>query len=70
MINVAEFRTGALSIPGTDGEDIPACCFRCVYLLTKEFSVNPNDDLFYYFCAYNWPDKITDTVPPCLEKQA
>jgi len=37
-----------------------------VYLMTKDFSVNYADSLFYYCCAYNWPDKLTDVPPPCL----
>lgn len=70
MILADDFRMGDISIPGTDADDLPDYCFRCVYLLTKEFSVSYADGLFYYFCAYNWPDKITDTVPPCLVEKA
>ena len=70
MIQADDFRLGDLSIPSTDADDLPVCCFRCVYLLHKEFSVNVGDGLFYYFCAYNWPDKLTDAVPPCLTEQA
>jgi len=60
------FRAGAYSLPAADADELPDCCFRCVYLQVKGFSVSLSDT-FYYFCAYNWPDKLTDTVPPCLE---
>ena len=69
MIRADDFRPGDVSVPGIDADDLPDCCFRCAYLLTKEFSVS-SDGQFYYFCAYNWPDKITQTVPPCLGEPA
>jgi hypothetical protein len=65
MITLDEFRTGQLSVPGMDADDVPACCFSCLYLSHKEFSTGA-DDAFYYFCAYSWPDRISTTAPPCL----
>jgi hypothetical protein len=67
MDNLDEFRAGGFSLPGGDGDELPDCCFRCVYLQTKGFSVALSDTV-YFFCAYSWPDKLTETVPPCLEE--
>jgi hypothetical protein len=67
MINLEEFRAGAYSLPGGDADELPDCCFQCVYLQVKGFSVSLSDT-FYYFCAYSWPDKLTQTEPPCLEE--
>jgi hypothetical protein len=69
VVNLDEFRAGSYSLPGSDGDDLPDCCFRCVYLQVKGFSVFLSDT-FYYFCAYNWPGRLTQTVPPCLEELA
>ena len=66
MIPADDFRTGLLSIPHIDGDDLPSCCFRCVYLVTKEFSVSYQDGAFYYHCAYSLPDRLNQSVPPCL----
>jgi hypothetical protein len=66
MINLDEFRAGGLSIPSIDGDDLPSGCFRCSYLSHKGFST-AGDDIFYYCCAYSWPDKISPTIPPCLQ---
>ena len=38
------------------------------YLIYEEFTVCFVEDPFYYYCAYNWPDKLTDQVPPCLDQ--
>jgi hypothetical protein len=65
MVTLEEFRTGQYSIPAEDADDVPSCCFTCVYLMHKEFSVGCRDN-FYYFCAYYWPDKLTQTKPCCL----
>jgi len=59
-----EFRTGQISIPAPDADDVPGCCFTCASLSYKEFSVG--EDLCYYFCGYLWQDKISPTGPPCL----
>ncbi|MBW1991181.1 MAG: hypothetical protein JRI59_03455 [Deltaproteobacteria bacterium] len=66
MLRTDDFRRGDVSLPSLDADDLPECCWRCVYLMTKDFSVNYADSLFYYCCAYNWPDKLTDVPPPCL----
>ncbi len=68
MENINDFRAGAYSMPGGDADELPDCCFRCVYLQAKEFSVSHGDS-FYYFCAYSWPDKLTQTEPPCLKDE-
>ena len=66
MIDLADFRTGLVSLPAIDGDDLPPCCFACPFLFQKEFSVNQGDDLFYFACAYSLPDKLNQAVPPCL----
>jgi hypothetical protein len=65
MFNLAEFRAGLYSLAGSSGDELPECCFRCVYLLADEATVC-HCDSFYYFCAYSWPDKLTQILPPCL----
>jgi hypothetical protein len=65
MISVDEFRTGQWSVPMGDADDLPEVCWQCVYLQYKGFSVTFSDSI-YYFCAYFWPDKLTDNIPPCL----
>ena len=57
---------GDISLPADDADDLPECCWRCVYLLHKEFSVSYVDGQVFLFCAYSWPDKLTDITPPCL----
>jgi len=64
MITLEEFRTGQLSIPVTDLDSIPDCCFACPSLAYKEFSVGQG--LYYYFCGYYWQDETTRRLPPCL----
>jgi hypothetical protein len=66
MINPDEFRTGQFSVSFCCGDEIPECCFSCVYLLYEETDACLCDSQFSYFCGYAWPDKLTDTVPPCL----
>jgi hypothetical protein len=66
MIGVDEFRAGRFSIPAIDGDDLPSCCFTCPYLSYKGFSTAA-DDIFYYYCAYSLSDKISPTIPPCLQ---
>lgn len=68
MSTIAEFRTGQCSIPVTDLDDIPACCFRCVFLLYKEFSVG--DGLYYYYCGYHLQDNLTQNAPACAPASA
>lgn len=65
MFALPEFRAGQYRVPGSSGDELPECCFSCVYLLTDEATVC-HCESFYYFCAYNWPDKLTHTVPPRL----
>jgi len=65
---LAEFLAGGYSLPAADADELPECCFRCIYLQAKGFSVALSDTS-YYFCAYFWPDKLTHTVPPCLEER-
>jgi hypothetical protein len=65
MFDPAQFRAGLYSLAGSAGDELPECCFNCVYLIADEAAVCLCDS-FYYFCAYSWPDKLTRTVPPCL----
>jgi hypothetical protein len=67
MITLDEFRTGQISLPVTDADDLPPCCFTCTYLLYKEFSVCSCDGPCYVYCGYGYEDKITRSLPPCLE---
>jgi hypothetical protein len=64
VISLEEFRTGAYSLPAGDLDEDLSLCFSCFYLSYKEFSLG--DGLYYYFCSYSWPDKMTSTTPPCL----
>lgn len=64
MISLEEFRTGTYSLPAADLDEDFSLCFSCVYLSYKEFSVG--DGLYYYFCSYYWPGRISQTTPPCL----
>jgi hypothetical protein len=66
MINLDEFRCGVYSVPFCCGDEIPECCFSCVYLLYDQTDACLCDSQFSYFCAYAWPDKLTQTEPPCL----
>ena len=43
MTLIDEFRTGEVSLPSAEADDIPPCGFTCVYLLYKEFSVGEGD---------------------------
>ena len=54
MITLDEFRTGQISLPVTDADDLPPCCFTC-------------DGPCYVYCGYGYEDKITRSLPPCLE---
>jgi hypothetical protein len=71
MISLEEFRSGAYSLPASDLDEAFSLCFSCPYLSYKEFSVG--DGLYYYFCSYYWPDRISrsinQTAPPCLTQQ-
>ncbi len=66
MFDPAEFRSGVYSLPCSSWDELPACCVNCVYLLHDEATACLCDS-FYYFCAYSWPDKLTQTLPPCLQ---
>jgi hypothetical protein len=65
MINLHEFRAAQYSVPFSCGDELPECCFACVYLLSDATDACLCDSGFY-FCGYSWPDKLTQTVPPCL----
>jgi hypothetical protein len=66
MFTLHEFRAGQYSVPLCCGDEIPECCFTCVYLLSNETGGSICCDSVHYFCGYSWPDKLTQTVPPCL----
>lgn len=65
--DLAEFRAGMYSVPSSSADELPPSCFNCIYLVSDEATVCFCDS-FYYFCAYSWPDKLTDTQPPCLKE--
>jgi hypothetical protein len=66
MINLHEFRSGQFSVPFSCGDELPECCFACVYLLYDNAGSCLCGSGFNYFCGYAWPDKLNQTVPPCL----
>ncbi len=63
-----DFRAGRQALWFSDGEELPAYCWECVYLLSGEGEGRMCDCAQFYFCAYSWPDKLTDIVPPCLRE--
>ncbi len=66
MFVLEEFRAGKFSWPLSRVDELPECCGRCVYLQADEATVCFCES-YYYFCAYSWPDKLTEVEPPCLE---
>ncbi|MFZ2088496.1 MAG: hypothetical protein WAU47_07960, partial [Desulfobaccales bacterium] len=64
-----EFRTGSLSLPATETDEVPPACFACLYLAYKEFSMNEASGLFYYYCAYHTPGRLSQETPPCLSEE-
>ena len=68
MFILDEFRAGQYGVPFSDGDEMPRFCDRCVYLMYQESDGCFCGSPFYYYCAYSWPDKLTHTVPPCLEE--
>jgi hypothetical protein len=66
MFKLDEFRAGRYGIFLSCADKLPAVCFTCVYLCHEESSGCLCDSPFYYFCAYIWPDRLTQTAPPCL----
>jgi len=65
MLNVEEFRTGQISLPVDDADDLPFCCFSCQYLYGKEFSVG--EGITYLCCGYLLTERnINDQVPKCM----
>ncbi len=68
MLSPEEFRIGSLSLPATEGDEVPPGCFACAYLSYKEFSMNEAEGLFYYYCycAYYTPGRLSLEMPPCL----
>jgi hypothetical protein len=69
MFSLEEFRTGRQALWFTDAQELPACCWSCVYLLYGDGDGCLCDCAQFYFCGYTWPDKLTDVVPPCLAEQ-
>jgi hypothetical protein len=63
MQNLEEFRTGQVSLPVNDADDLPQCCFSCYYLFGKEFSVG--ESVTYLCCGYLLTERnINDPAPP------
>jgi hypothetical protein len=67
MFDLAEFRAGGFSVPYSSQDELPPCCFACEYLLVEETTVCFCAS-FYYFCGFNWPDKLTQSLPLCLKE--
>jgi len=66
MLGIEEFRTGSASLPASEADEVPPVCFVCPYLAYKEFSMNEAEGLFYYYCAYHLPGRLTQVEAPCL----
>jgi len=66
MLGAAEFRTGSISLPASEVDEVPPGCFACAYLAYKEFSMNEAEGLFYYYCAYHLPGRLAQEEAPCL----
>ena len=66
MLTPEEFRTGSVSLPATEADEVPPGCFACLYLAYKEFSMNEATGLFYYYCAYFTVGRLSQESPPCL----
>ena len=66
MLRPEEFRTGSLSLPATEADEVPPGCFACPYLAYKEFSMNEAEGLFYYYCAYYAVERTGQKLAPCL----
>lgn len=68
MIDLIDFRRGQPGVPFACADELPACCFDCIYLQYEESLVCFGDAPFYYYCRYKWPDKLQQAVSPCLQK--
>jgi hypothetical protein len=66
-LDLDQFRAGRFSLPGSSRDELPPCCGRCLYLAADQATVC-FCDASYYFCTYSWPDKLTETTPPCLQE--
>ena len=66
MTNLEEFRAGTFGVPFSCADELPEGCFTCWYLSYEESQVCYCEAPFYYYCSYSWPDKLTQTLPPCL----
>jgi hypothetical protein len=69
MLSLEEFRTGSVSLPATEADEVPPDCFACPYLSYKEFSMNEAEGLFYYYCAYYTPGRLSPENLPCLPQE-
>ena len=69
MFRLDDFRAGLVRLPFSCADELPRCCERCWYLCHEESPVCYCEAPFYYYCAYSWPDKLTDAVPPCLQER-
>jgi hypothetical protein len=68
MVDLEEFRAGRFGVAFSCMDELPECCFRCWYLVHEESQVCFCEAPFYYYCCYSWPDKLTQTIPPCLTR--
>lgn len=63
MPSLDEFRTGQVSLPAEDADDLPVCCRSCMYLYAKEFSVG--EGVAYLCCGYFLAERTGEAAPPC-----
>ena len=68
MVDLEEFRAGSFGVAFSCMDELPECCFACWYLVHEESQVCFCEAPFYYYCCYSWPDKLTQTSPPCLTR--
>lgn len=66
MLTCAEFRTGAVSLPVSEADAVPECCFACPCLQQKAFSTS--EEAVYLYCSYYDADAHTPVPPPCLPR--
>lgn len=63
MLTYQKFRQTRRGVPADQKDEIPELCWHCPYLLYLEaVCACP-----YYLCGYQLPDRLTTTVPACLQ---
>jgi hypothetical protein len=65
ILSLEEFRSGRVSLPVIDADELPPCCFSCRYLYGKEFSIG--EGATYLCCGYHLTVRTDeDASPNCL----